>query len=296
MIGRGLRLHPDKDDCLVLDMASALSTGVVTTPTLFGLDPSELVENASAKDMRESNEQRTRADEQGSEVVGAQDRLTTSGSPRKVTFTDYDSIQELIEDTSGERHIRALSKHAWVQVGDGHYRLTDSRRSFIALEQEDEMSLTTTTNERDKQTRGLYSVRFVERLPEDSNPSQRFLGFKRSRLISKGMAFADAVHAADTLAQKKFLRSLILRNVEWRKKAATSGQLAFLNKLRGADDQLQPSDMTKGAAMDMITKVVYGAKGRFQKLKAGAVRNQKESQKTQAMASREEVRVGPVAP
>ena len=293
MIGRGLRLHPDKDDCLVLDLVSALSTGVVTTPTLFGLDPAELLEGASAQDLRRKKEQQTNQHDPGTVSIDAQSHSSGTGSARKVTFTDYDSIQDLIEDTSGERHIRALSKLAWVQVADGHYRLTDNRRSFIALDQDNEKP--PATNGRTSQVSGLYTVRFVERLPEDSNTRQKFVGYKRSRLISEGMSLTDAVHAADTLAEKRFVRSMILRNAPWRNREASEGQLNFLNKLRGVDDQLRPSDVTKGAAMDMITKVVFGAKGRFRKLKAGAVRQQKDAQKAQAMASREEVRVGPVA-
>jgi ATP-dependent helicase IRC3 len=39
MIGRGMRIHPGKKDCHIIDMVASLETGIVTTPTLFGLDP-----------------------------------------------------------------------------------------------------------------------------------------------------------------------------------------------------------------------------------------------------------------
>ena len=41
MIGRGMRLSPEKEDCLVLDFIDSCSQipGLVTTPTLLGLDP-----------------------------------------------------------------------------------------------------------------------------------------------------------------------------------------------------------------------------------------------------------------
>jgi len=79
---------------------------------------------------------------------------------------------------------------------------------------------------------------------------------------------------------------------------ATEGQLDFLNKLRPMTDQLTPDMLTKGKATDMITKVKFGAKGQFQKLKSINKRQEKgESRLRQAkdMRRREEVRVGPLS-
>ena len=56
MIGRGLRLHPGKNDCHIIDMVATLDTGVISTPTLFGLHPDELLESARAKNLREKKE------------------------------------------------------------------------------------------------------------------------------------------------------------------------------------------------------------------------------------------------
>lgn len=47
-IGRGMRLSPGtgKDDCHIIDFVDSTGrvAGVVSVPTLFGLDPSELIE------------------------------------------------------------------------------------------------------------------------------------------------------------------------------------------------------------------------------------------------------------
>jgi len=54
MIGRGMRLYAGKKDCHVIDMVGSVKTqGVVTTPTLFGLDPNEIVAEESADGLRE---------------------------------------------------------------------------------------------------------------------------------------------------------------------------------------------------------------------------------------------------
>jgi ATP-dependent helicase IRC3 len=50
-----------------------------------------------------------------------------------LTFTRYDSINDLIEDTSGERHIRAVSQNAWVWVDDAKYVLA-ARGGVLTLE------------------------------------------------------------------------------------------------------------------------------------------------------------------
>jgi ATP-dependent helicase IRC3 len=54
MIGRGMRLYAGKKDCHVVDMVSSVKTqGVITTPTLFGLDPNEIVSEETADSLRE---------------------------------------------------------------------------------------------------------------------------------------------------------------------------------------------------------------------------------------------------
>jgi hypothetical protein len=46
-IGRGMRRSPEtgKEDCRIIDFVESTSrvTGVISTPTLFGLDPGEIV-------------------------------------------------------------------------------------------------------------------------------------------------------------------------------------------------------------------------------------------------------------
>jgi len=50
MIGRGMRLHPGKTDCYVLDMMGNVERGIVTVPTLMGLDPDEVLEDETMED------------------------------------------------------------------------------------------------------------------------------------------------------------------------------------------------------------------------------------------------------
>lgn len=47
MIGRGMRIGTTKTDCHVIDTTASLANGVVSVPTLFGLDPSETISEAT---------------------------------------------------------------------------------------------------------------------------------------------------------------------------------------------------------------------------------------------------------
>jgi hypothetical protein len=75
------------------------------------------------------------------------------------------------------------------------------------------------------------------------------------------------------------------------------GVTADLDPESGDPDHLPltPNDLTKGQANDMITKVKYGARGRFDKLrkqKAKVKREKERWEKEQEIRQRESVAVG----
>jgi len=270
MIGRGMRLHPGKAECHVIDMVASLATGIVTTPTLFGLDPSEIIDSASVQDLKsleQRNEEEKRREQQALEKKGS-----TSNSdkpiPNSVTFTDYDSVFDLIEDMSGERHIRSMSSHAWVEVGPDRYILTTVGGTYLKLERKLD----------EKTEEYLYLVSEVIPLPHIPGKSP----FRAPREVARALTLQDAIHAADTYAAGKFPRQMISKSQSWRRRPATEGQLAFLNKLRLKEDRLSSDMITKGKAGDMITKLKHGARGRL------------KIEQEDVLRRREHVSVGPV--
>ncbi|KAI2635252.1 P-loop containing nucleoside triphosphate hydrolase protein [Xylaria nigripes] len=285
MIGRGMRLHPGKTNCHVIDMVSSLATGIVTTPTLFGLDPSQLVEEVSVNAMRDL------ADLKYEERQKQLDEISQyrSSSPAKVhgddvTFTDYDSVLELIADTSGERHIRSISQLAWVQVGPHRYILSGPGGTFIKLEKAEE------------KTEGEpgFIAWEVRALPRGKSTSP----FAKPRELLQAVSLSDAVHGADCYALEKYPRILTLRSASWRGQTPTEGQLNFLNRIRNENEMLDTSDITKGKAADMITKLRHGAKGRFAALeleKRKIARKLTLHEKEEALKLRELVSVGPLS-
>jgi ATP-dependent helicase IRC3 len=284
MIGRGMRLHPGKKDCHIIDMVASLETGIVTTPTLFGLDPSELLNDANVDDMKAIQDRKEAEDlrESKAKLTPASSNNGSTGA-RTVTFTDYDSVFDLLEDTSQENHIRQISSYAWVCVAQDKFVLTDAKGSYVKIEKVAED--TTATAEIFHVTE-TFAIGGFSRAP-----------FAKPRTIARALTFADAVHAADTFAQSKYPYQFIAKSLPWRNRPATDGQLAFLNKLRMKDDQLTSETLTKGRAMEMITKVKHGARGRFASIEADKRRMgraQLKIEQEKALKKREKVSVGPL--
>ncbi|KAI1142217.1 P-loop containing nucleoside triphosphate hydrolase protein [Hypoxylon sp. FL0543] len=286
MIGRGMRLHPGKANCHIIDMVSSLAVGIVTTPTLFGLDPSELVQEASVNDMRRLKEEMEVSESKPeSKPEGGLESRPQSKPARSVTFVDYESVLDLIADTSGEKHIRSISQHAWVQVGPNRWILSGPSGTYIRLEREE--------------APGGGEAKFVaweiRALPAGVSKSP----YATPRKLLQASTFIDAVHGSDKYASEKYPRLLISRQQSWRYGPPTEGQLQFLNKLRGKEDKLEAKDITKGRAADMITKLRHGARGRFAALDADRKRKERRQnlarEKEEAMRLREKVAVGPLA-
>ncbi|KAL2129927.1 hypothetical protein VTI74DRAFT_7091 [Chaetomium olivicolor] len=284
MIGRGMRLHSGKQNCHIIDMVAGLETGIVTTPTLFGLDPDEMVNEASADKMYEL---RDRKEAERDREAQARQRTTgaeSTGRSYSVTFTEYDSVFDLISDTSGEKHIRFISQHAWVQVAPDKFILSGPGGTYLKLER-----LPDAGPDGPK-----FKVWEVRALPVGVSKSP----YAAPREILSAVTFADAVHGSDKYAAENYPFYIIGSRLPWRKAPATDDQLKFLNKLRAEDDKLGPEDVTKGRAADMITKIKHGARGRFASIEAIKKKQQRSAiaeELYQARKFNELVSVGPLA-
>lgn len=308
MIGRGMRLYPGKANCHVIDMVASLETGIVTVPTLFGLDPSEMVKEASVDDLKELKDKP--ADEEPlSSSFAASSRQTSSLDPNAIAnhsleFTHYDSVLDLIEDTSGERHVRAMSPNAWVQTGPEKYILSASG-GILTLERRH-------SPDGEGEAKAMFAVIWKYRIPpppeetrrrrrKDKDKESSKSPWSRPRTVAECTTLSDALHAADTFASRKFEHILIATSSPWRRSPASEGQLAFLNRLRAVSDEppLTPDDLNKGQAGDMITKIKYGARGWFDKMLAQKRTEEREAEKEKKvmeMRRREAVKVGPLEP
>lgn len=224
------------------------------------------------------------------EERAADHESVTSLSSRRstITFMDYDSVYDLIDDTSGERHIRGISQLAWVMVGPNRYVLSTQNGDYLSIECSDAGSSTS------------FSVTYTQKVAErERKPESKAKSpYMRPRVIANSKQIADAVHAADTFALKKFPWTFVHKGQGWRKRPATEGQLAFINKFRPTADQLTADMISKGKATDMISKMKFGAKGWFKRLEVEKKRKERAGEKIKQLdvvRQREKIRVGPVA-
>ncbi|KAL8859312.1 MAG: hypothetical protein Q9178_004250 [Gyalolechia marmorata] len=290
MIGRGMRLYAGKVNCHIIDMVASLNVGIVSTPTLFGLDPGEIVKEADVDELRSLQERKELEALRESQVKDGKTadpgHVLTSNSQANITFTDYDSVYDLIDDTSADRHIRGISTLSWVVVAENRYILSCHKGEYLSIE----------TKPACYDSKNLVRVWFTQKVPEYAyRPGKS--PFMAPRLIAESETLSDAVHAADTFATSRFPWQLVQHSQAWRKKPATEGQLTLLNKIRDMDDQLTADQISKGKAGDMITKLKFGAKGWFDRLgvaKRKEGRLQGRVQEAAALKEREHVKIGPV--
>ena len=281
MIGRGMRLHKGKENCHIIDMVAALSTGVVSTPTLFGLDPAEIVERADTKALTELKERKETEKQRQQEAAALKQRTLSKKLPGTISFTDYDSVHDLIADTSGDQYIRNLSQYAWVNAGEGKFILTTNSGNYIIIEPSDTAE-------------GCFRAKYYRRLPRSESIKSPYA---TPRTIAEGESFEHVVHAADTYAKDVFEHMWIAKNMPWRRSPASQNQVDFLNKTRPKEDQLSPYDLTKGKAADMITRLKHGVKGRYAKASSKQRGEMRTKQRAQTLHEKlsGQVRVGPLS-
>lgn len=271
MIGRGLRLYPGKENCHIIDMVGSLDSGVLTTPTLFGLHPDEGLDKTSAEECKKLREFKEKED------AKPKPKPTIPEEDMFITFAEYDSVHEFLRDVSGEEHIRSISEHAWVQINHQKYVLSGPSGRITIV--------------KDKES-GLYSVRHVIALPASAESKSPF---SRPNEVASSLEFEQAVHAADTLARRVFLPVFIASWQPWRWGRATLMQMRMLRSRLG---NKTPEKLSKGEAADMITKLKNGARGQymmFQAAKRRMVKKMEKDAKREEAAARENVKVGPLA-
>ncbi|KAJ5794800.1 hypothetical protein N7457_001399 [Penicillium paradoxum] len=270
MIGRGLRLFPGKKDCHVIDMVASLATGVLSTPTLFGLDPDEVLENASVEDMQKNREQKDQS-ESSSDVGEPYDG---SDNDLQLQFTTYDSIYDLLGDMQSERHIRSFSPHSWVRIGDDKYILNETS-GWITIEKQGD----------------TFTAHHVMKFKSLTTEAPQFT---RPRQVATAEDLETIVRAADTYASSKFDEHYIASWKPWRRAAATPGQIKMLNGARIREGRVKPEELTRGQAADMITKLKHGGKKRFKDLEVQKRKKLRQVGDMAELQRRVDVKVGPV--
>lgn len=135
-----------KEDCRIIDFVDSTSrvSGVMSTPTLFGLDPDQIsVDGESPTESRLPFKYLSRTDEtvesleqRAAEAIGevSVDSGDPIPQPKSVTYLDYENPFSLVNASSGEPQIAKLSSNAWVGCGDNIYVLECLGKGHIRIE------------------------------------------------------------------------------------------------------------------------------------------------------------------
>ncbi|KAF2402039.1 ResIII-domain-containing protein [Trichodelitschia bisporula] len=278
MLGRGLRLHPEKRDCHVIDMVAALATGVVSVPTLFGLEPNLRLTAASPAQL-----QAQVAEAQAAEAQAAEEALDGH-----LAFTDYPSLSALLADRRPDRKLRSLSPHAWVQVNSSRFILTTQSGDYLSVNRDPSTSASTSAP--------MYRVCHVLKLrPHAPGPHKEArVPYARPHLIADAPSLQAALAAADAYAHGRFPRYILDWRRQRRGRPASEAQMALLAGLLKAEEGVKLKGLTMGEAGDLITKLKFGAKGLVKKA-AVARRKVERGKKMEGKLGLGGVRVGPLA-
>lgn len=310
MIGRGLRLFPGKENCHIIDMVATLETGVLSTPTLFGLHPDEVLNKSNMKQLQEKKDQLPELERQLEQesIAAAAKSVQNEQYPEediKISFTRYDTIADLIGDMRGDKHIRSLSQYTWVRAGEDRFVLSGSNGWITIQKNEDdtaepepESNLPTPTPSSSAFSPltqpNLYKVYHVRKIIDSL--TDRHI-FTRPRLIAQGPDLETAVRAADTFASDAFPSRYIDGRQPWRRQPASQAQIDMLNRANlKKGRQIGVSEVTRGQAADLITKLKFGGKSRFQGMMRKRLKSDEREENVREIrrSGLGGVRVGPV--
>ncbi|KAF3918582.1 hypothetical protein AA313_de0201377 [Arthrobotrys entomopaga] len=286
MIGRGMRLHSSKEDCHIIDIVGSIDKGLVTTPTLFGLDPDEVLDRTPSEMVKNKFEllknQSTpngMIDEENPKNRDVDPELYSKSWD--VTYVHYDSIHDLLGDRQAEWGIRQFTHYAWVWTGPGRYVLSTQDNGYLSIIP--------------KKDGGFYATD-TRPMPEAFKRKNRTTTpyLKPRVFIDHANTLEEVVNGADTYASK-FPRLLLRYDAPWRQAPASDGQLEFLSKLtKKPVADYQQEGLKKGHAADMLTRLKHGAMGVLKEVKAKAKKETKMTMKALKISSPldETVKVG----
>ncbi|KAF9161766.1 hypothetical protein DFQ26_004170 [Actinomortierella ambigua] len=324
MLGRGMRLYPGKEDCLVLDFVDVVrGDDLVTLPTLFGLDPSTVFE--------QNIPIRTRMD-----VRGYRESTADSSADIKVSrirVLEYENPFQLIDDCSGTKPaVWRMTPNAWVNVGADTFVLEAANVSLkIKRSKEDGLfrcfkRVKVVLDEPGEEEKSAHSKWSPNRNGNNGSATRS----RPTHIMTKGTylpletdTLKDCFHAVDTWigANIKLRPGALQRRASWRKTPASSAQIKFLKRLgmdvhgrveaqrkaeadkesdrkdtteaqvrRKIESPLDRGHLTRGEAANLITRFIHGAGKRWNEHQKALVKKEKK------VAKDFNVQVGPIAP
>ncbi|ORZ13201.1 P-loop containing nucleoside triphosphate hydrolase protein [Absidia repens] len=298
MFGRGMRLSPGKKDCLVIDFVDNFKrSGLVTFPTLMGLNPETIIQDEDVLQLEQKalEADKQQEDDQCIADIPVNDDQNSTSCHLRLKITEYDTMQEFMTTCSGlDRHIRQISTNAWVTVGN-QYALTILGKGLITISQKNDGNWIGTFQRQNSQQHGEHrtansaSGNSVSSSNSGSNSGSdkkqkengKFFVGRKTAIPLEADTLVTAIQAADTwirysLLHGKHHSNSSSRFATYRSHPMTEKQRAILKKYKVDVQQV----INKGQAMDLITRLKLG-QGRIWRQQAEAKQKQIDSIKQQ---------------
>jgi ATP-dependent helicase IRC3 len=215
MLGRGLRLHPDKQDCIILDCVDVCQKrGVVTLPSLLGLAPHFNMKGVSAfevyKRMKELVD--IEADCLVSESLVEAEKISTEGLDIGVRLKE-------IPQWAGESS-PVSRKYAWVKLSGGCFGLQLIKAGELLIFKKSDKD---------------YEIYLKSKETESAKRYNKIKDKHCNSFVLLGSfdCLQSAFNGANTYitSHSHFFARLAEHKAEWRSKPATQRQIELVNKL-----------------------------------------------------------------
>jgi hypothetical protein len=203
IVGRGVRLAPGKQDCLVIDIVDnsrRYAHQLVTLPTLFGLPPEFNLKGKPAhKVMHDYEKAATTFSESGIPEEVAGQLLSPEDIKRVMVEVD------LLKLASVPPAVAEASPFVWQRMPDGHYVARVSPDSALWVREN---------------AVGRWDVHLA-------------IGDQPSRKYGECFTLPDAMRLATRVIYDDFSSAvpLLSKSARWRTEAATDKQLALLRRM-----------------------------------------------------------------
>lgn len=278
MIGRGLRKHHSKEHCQIIDFVSSSKVGVVSVPTLMGvdgyddnLDESTMEEINKMKEELEAKQlaldmEKQRKDDEERHLRDRYDKHLLETDTIELTLTNFENFKSFCESMMEEDYSKlppsvkeaklfSQSKFPWVLVSKNSWCFPLLTGRHIRVEKE-----TTETKE------NIYKAKFYRRIYPDKTSGVAYAPYHvvdifsspdLMQVLNTVESFVSKISSSSSRAFTKF--------PQWRKEQATIKQKDivkryFENVIKGDDkyDAMKPfvdvyvDNMTKGEASSLL--------------------------------------------
>ncbi|CAO3617739.1 unnamed protein product [Cunninghamella echinulata] len=264
MFGRGMRLSPGKNDCLMIDFVDNFKrSGLVTFPTLLGLDPSTIVQGQSVLDL-----EKRAAEEEMMKIKGVKENIEVLDEQcpieAQLKITEYDDIIEFMASCNGlSKKVNKISSNAWVAIGEDTYALAILGQGLLVIKRQSDNSWKATFQRRmqqqssNKDDQSNSTTTYTKINAKNKN---KVFYTRKTKLPIEADDIDTAIRASDTwirhslLAQNNSVLTLVNKFAKFRLDPMTEKQHDILKKYKV---QVK-SNINKGQAMDLITRLQLG--------------------------------------